>query len=327
MKKRLPVLLAAALLALAACGTAGVGQRTAPEETGYQIFFPVALGAEAGDNQITGPTLKGETRYTTGADVANWLVECLLAGPQSPGLSSPYPAGVRQIAPPVIEDGVCRVNLSEQYGSLSELKLTIADYCIALTLCQLEDIEAVTIDVEGEAIPYRDHQLLAEGDVLLSSAEDEPVYLHAALYYLSADGAGLRVEQREVLVGEQETTVSAVMNALLAGPEDASLTLPMPEGASLLAVWVENGVCYLNFDAPFLTTPPPQPQARLLLYAMVDTMCALPDVDAVHLLVEGQSLPEYGGVPTASPLEAEGEQISPARAHLPIDNPQVQAVG
>ena len=92
------------------------------------------------------------------------LVECLLSGPLSGALRSPIPEGVRQLSAPAIEDGVCRVDLSEGYGSLSGVELTLADYCIALTLCQVPGVEAVSIDVEGEPIPYRARQVLRPED-------------------------------------------------------------------------------------------------------------------------------------------------------------------
>ena len=42
---------------------------------------------------------------------------------------------------------------------------------------------------------------------------------------------------------------------------------------------------------------------RLLLYAIVNTLCQLPNVDAVFLLVEGESVEEFGGMAVNVPLE------------------------
>ena len=97
------------------------------------------------------------------------------------------------------------------------------------------------------------------------------------------------------------------------GPEAPGLYLPIPEGAELIDLWINSdGTCYVSFSAPFLEgEPAPTSQARLLLYAIVNTLCQLSDVSAVRLLVEGESPEEYGGVPTTSPLEPNQNLVVP----------------
>ena len=271
--KRLLFLSVLFLLALCACAPA-------EEETGeYQVYFisdPAGKEVRAG-----GSALESEGRsLPEGADPAEGLMECLLSGPLSGALRSPIPEGVRQLSAPTIEDGVCRVDLSEGYGSLSGVELTLADYCIALTLCQLPGVDAVTIDVEGEPIPYRARQVLRPEDAALTGGEDAPIRLDASLYYLNADGSALVPEQREVAVTENGGQAAALLAAFLEGPREEGLRLPLAEGTVLLSVWTEGEVCYVNFSAPFRDEPPESPrEARLLLYAIVDTMCQLPGWD------------------------------------------------
>lgn len=295
--KRLLFLSVLLLLALCACAPA-------EEETGeYQVYFV----SDPADQEVRagGSALESEGRsLPEGADPAEGLMECLLSGPLSGALRSPIPEGVRQLSAPTIEDGVCRVDLSEGYGSLSGVELTLADYCIALTLCQLPGVDAVTIDVEGEPIPYRARQVLRPEDAALTGGEDAPIRLDASLYYLNADGSALVPEQREVAVTENGGQAAALLAAFLEGPREEGLRLPLAEGTALLSVWTEGEVCYVNFSAPFRDEPPESPrEARLLLYAIVDTMCQLPGVGSVHLLVEGESLEQFANIPTSSPLE------------------------
>lgn len=297
-------LLCVLLLSISLEGCAG--GESAGTGTDYKVYFATPLQAGGAGRGAGGASVESEDRtLEKEADPLNGLMELLLEGPRSDGLESPFPNGVRQLSAPTVKDGVCRVNLSEAYGGLSGAALTIADYCITLTLCQVEGVDAVTIDVEGEAIPYRNRQLLRAGDVFLSGGAEEPVQWTADLFFLSSDGYSLGLEQRVVSVSENDTLTSAVLGALLSGSESDGLSLPFPKDAHLLSAWVEDGVCYVNFDAPFLEEKPsPDSQARLLLYAIVDTLCRLPEVSSVHLLVEGEAPDQYGGVPTGSPLEA-----------------------
>lgn len=300
MRKRILSLLCALILLLTGCVRGG------EEESGaYEVYFAAPLPDSGTDSPVQGPAVQWETRrLPQDADVLSALVECLLSGPVSDGLRSPFPDGVYQVSAPTLTDGVCEVDLSERYGGLSGVDLTIADYCIALTLCQVKGVEAVSILVEGEPISYRDHQFLRESDAVLSSAEDEPVYLSADLCFLREEG-GLAVEHRELLVPSGSSPESVLLQALLAGPETEGLGAPLSGEARVIDLWVnDSGICYVNFDAAFLSDRPASAsQARLTLYAIVNTLCQLPNVDAVAFLVEGESIPDYGGVAADVPLE------------------------
>ena len=299
MRERILSMLCALLL-LAGCAPAGDGEGSA-----YEVYFAAALPDSGADDPVQGPAVQWETRrLPQDADVLSGLVECLLSGPVSDGLRSPFPDGVYQRSAPTLTDGVCEVDLSERYGGLSGVDLTIADYCIALTLCQVEGVEAVSILVEGEPISYRDHQLLRESDAVLSSAEDEPVYLSADLCFLREEG-GLAMEHRELLVPSGSAPESVLLQALLAGPETEGLSAPLSGEVRVIDLWVnDSGICYVNFDAAFLSNQPTSAShARLTLYAIVNTLCQLPNVDAVAFLVEGESISDYGGVAADVPLE------------------------
>ena len=75
-------------------------------------------------------------------------MEALLAGPRSEHLNRLIPSGV-ELLDYAEKSGCVTVNLSERYGGLSDVRLTIANYSIVLTLCQLPDVECVRIAVDG----------------------------------------------------------------------------------------------------------------------------------------------------------------------------------
>ena len=85
------------------------------------------------------------------------------------GLTSPFPRGVSLLSWDWDEEepGVLRITLSEQYGALTDISLTLADYCIVLTLSQLEEVEGVEIRSGGHSAGYRSHQTLRADEVLL----------------------------------------------------------------------------------------------------------------------------------------------------------------
>lgn len=130
---------------------------TQEKGTAYQVYF---WNQEVGQ----GPALQGETRILPKEeDPVEFLLACLMEGPQEEGLSRTIPNGVT-LKNWKLENGVLFVDFSSWYGSLSGIALTLADYSVVLTLTQLDGVEAVEITAGGEQLLYRDHQRLTAKD-------------------------------------------------------------------------------------------------------------------------------------------------------------------
>lgn len=169
MKKRCRLSLFLALLLLcAACGT-----KTKETDGGYLLYFAAAgshgpaLGTQPYDpGGGAVPQSKEETACPNPGD----LVNALLSGPTQEGLVSPFPRGVAlqswEWDPE--QKGNLQVQLSEQYSGLADISLTLADYCIVLTLSQLEGVESVEILSAGHTASYRSHQVLTAAEAVLS---------------------------------------------------------------------------------------------------------------------------------------------------------------
>ena len=163
--KRLMILMLALALLCAGCGERGHGEVETEE---YPVCFVTREEtAEGGDGGIASKSVVDWEYHALppGQRALDGLIRTLLAGPEGEGLASPFPRGTslrgwRQ------ENGVVTLDLSEAYGGLSGVELTLADACIVLTLCRLEDVEAVYLTVDGRPRPFRD-QVLTPADFLL----------------------------------------------------------------------------------------------------------------------------------------------------------------
>jgi len=282
------------LLLLTSCE--GNTQSTGGEESSFAVYFSNRKP------YTDGVAIAGEDHKLPGAeDSVEELIALLLGTPDSDELISPVPSEVSLTAWS-LQDGVLNVEFSEGYGGLSGIDLTIADYCITLTLCQLDEVRSVVISVESDLIPSRYYKALRSSDVLLSALEDAPAFVAVALYFPTADE--LSIEYRDVLTGGGMTRSESVVKALMEGPRGDGLQSLMPEDAVLRSTLVENGVCYVNFSASFGEAPiAAAPEGALLLYSIVDTLCNLSGVDEVQLLIEGKAPISYGGIPTLTSLE------------------------
>lgn len=296
MKKRLLALLFALLIPLTACKKQG---KTILEGA-YKIYFAVP-GERGGTTAID---FEYQALYPD-EDAVDGLLKRLLAGPTTGGLASPLLSGVRVRSAELKEDGFVYVDLSEQYNGLPGIYLTVANACFVLTLSQVEGVEGVYITVEGAPLPYQAVQPLRAEHFVLSGAEEENVSISALLYFPRAEG-GLGAEYRTVVKTESDSLPTAVMTALLAGPESQGLVAAVPEGTVLHSVRVENNVCKVDLSAEFLSgEPQDETKAQMAVYAIVNTLCALKElnIDTVQLFVEAAPVEQYGDLPTLAPLE------------------------
>lgn len=295
MRRRLPCLLAALALAL---GLLAGCQAEEPEESGFRLWGAGDLTEWSADS-----TALGSWGYD-GAETVPAVMAALLAGPPADsGLISAIPQGVT-LLDWSLEDGVLLVDLSRPYGDLVGVDLTLADYCVTLTLTQLAGVEGVRITVNGSEISYRDRQVFYPSDIVLSGAEEEPIEVSAALYFRRADSGELGFELRVFRLTESEDPALAVLLALLAGPEDEGLSPLLPEGLEVNNLRVDDGVCSVDLSAALLDSVPEDPEEqRLVLTSLVNTLCSLDTVTAVQLLVDGEALERYGTIDTSRPLE------------------------
>lgn len=281
MKKAIARLLAGLLLGLALGCAAGHQE----EHQGVELWFPV-------DPVLGKVSAALDACPYTGEDCSiSGLMSALLAGPPADAveLTSIIPAGTRVLSWSM-EDGVANVELSATYAELVGVDLTLADYCVALTLTQLPEVEGVRITVNGGGQSYRERRALYPGDVLFSGAEETPVEVTAALYFRREGGDALGFEFRKFRLTEDKAPVKTVLAALIAGPEDKGLLPLLPSELTVRSAWVDEGVCSADLSAQLLDIP--EEERALAISSIVETLCSLDSVDQVQILIEGQPMGE-----------------------------------
>lgn len=291
MKKLAAFLAAALLLApLPACQAGADGDT----EDGLQLWFAVPA-----DRQMRDVAAALDSCPYEGEESVPALLSALLAGPpQDSGLTSLIPPGT-EVLDWSAADRTARVTLSGAYAGLSGVDRTLADYCVTLTLCQLPGVDGVRLSAGTDGAG----RTLRTGDIIFSGTEEEPVDVPASLYFRRVGSASLNFELRVFRLTEDETPARAVLEALAAGPQDEGLTALLPQDLTVLAAWVDNGVCYADLSAALLSAIPESPEEQeLVISSIVETLCSLDKVEQVQLLVEGEALTAYGGLDLSGPL-------------------------
>ena len=161
MRRVLCALCLTAALALSGCGPSG-------GDSGVLLYFCTDAQTHHG------PAIQSQPYTGPSGPGVEELVNALLAGPTQDGLTSPFPQGL-SLQSWELEDGLLTLNFSEQYGGLADISLTLADYCLVLTLSQVEGVDTVQIQSAGHTYHSRSHQTMKADEVLTDQSLPEEV--------------------------------------------------------------------------------------------------------------------------------------------------------
>ena len=298
MRRCLALLCAVMVLTLCGCGGVSNGSR---EET-FHLFYPTGKDADRGGDIISSVAVGWEQEKDEDAEKqARRAVELLLADHPERGYKSPVP-GDTQLQECFVSGVVARLDFSENYGQLSGMDLSVADYCITLTLSQIPGIYMVSITVDGQELAYRDKNIFTSDDVLLTSTEDVVRALQVQLYFPDQSGV-LTPESRVLTLYEGENQADVLLDALLAGPESEELLPLLPEGFAVLTVRLDDGTCYLNLSSADTALLPAEEAAQqLMVQGIVNSLCAISGVRQVQILQDGMVLAHFGEIDVSQPL-------------------------
>ncbi|MBE6918517.1 MAG: hypothetical protein E7469_02400 [Ruminococcaceae bacterium] len=299
MKRVIGLLLCVVLLVLLGISVVPDGPDEA--ET-LSLYFPVKeeLLSGGGDAVTTVRIDWREMRSKSAQEQAEAALHLLLEGYQDSAFGRVLPGSARLLSCQV-SGSTATVDFSAAYGQLSGIDLTIADYCIALSLVQIPGIYTVRITVNGRELAYRDKNYFRADDVLVTSPEDVVRNLAVQLYF--PNGGLLVAEERILTIYEGESQAEAVIEALLTGPENEALKALLPEGFSVLGVRVEGDLCYINLPQSSEELLPSDSAAqRLTVQGLVRSLCSIREVRQVQLLVEGERRATWGTVDISQPF-------------------------
>ena len=296
MRRRCAAFLAALALVLGACGRGGEPEA----RPGDVLIYYLSPEEDArGGDRIQSRMENLELPEGAGVrDRAEAVVERLLEGPADGTLQSPLPGLV--LLGMEIRDRTAYVDLSSGFNQLVGVGLSMADYCLTLSLTGLDGIGAVRITAQGRPVGQQPKQVFYERDVLLSTMDDVLQTVDVTLYFLSGSGT-LAGEKRTLSLYEGQTLAESLASALLEGPENRDLSRVIPEGFSFNYVRVDSGVCYVSLPAAALELLPEDGERQaLILQSLARSLYSMETVEELRLLVDGEELELFGQIPVES---------------------------
>lgn len=299
MKNRWGLLLAALLLlALAASGAPSMDGEEPGEDC--LLYFLAPESKARGNDQIKGHMERLDVAEDAPLkELARAVVRRLLDGSEEAGLRSPLPDGVELLGLEIL-DRRAYVDFSSGVNRLSGVALTMADYCLTLSLTELDGVSSVSITAQGRRLGQQPKQVFYERDVLLSTMDDVLQTVEVTLYFLDSANA-LTGESRTIELYEGQTLAENLAAALLEGPHNRELKRVLPEDFQINFVRMESGVCYVNISAASLAAlPEDETLQRMMLWSLADSLYSIDAVEELRLLADGEELTHFGLIPVES---------------------------
>lgn len=133
-------------------------------------------------------------------------------------------------------------------------------------------------------------------DRLLQPTGSEPAEedVVVTLFFSDTDVQCLWAEPRTLPAGDDLPL--RILEALAEGPQRDDLVATIPQGARPLSVTIRNGLAIVDYSAELRTNHPGGSAGELMTaYAIVGSLAALDEVDAVQILLEGHVIDSLVG--------------------------------
>lgn len=298
MKKALGIFFA--LIAFAFLGACG-GNKT-EDKSGYlQVYYAYTEG-NRNKGELIGML---DVSLTGDGDALHIALAKLMENPASETMVSAFPENVRIISYEPEDDSIA-VNLNQSYRKMSPVEKTIANACLVLTLCRLEDISTVSIYVEDALI---ESELTAD-DIILPNYEETEYEKQLTLYFADKANSFLEKEKHLLTIGQNKQLVEYVIDELVRGPQNNNLRETLPMGTKILSIEVKKNICIVDLSKEFLLNKPETAAGeRVAIYSIVNSITEITGIEAVQILVEGEKINDYYLMSLYEPLPRDDDMV------------------
>lgn len=248
-----------------------------PQEETVTLYLP-----DAQRRYLTGET---QTVEVMGAEQkARFILEQLLQA------NPCIPVGT-QLLDVAVEGGVCTVDLSSdftQHAGFSAERLSV--YSLVDSLTELPEITAVDLWIAGaplERLGWLTFSGSLHRNESLIAVPTSDTTLDMTLYAACGNRKQLIAIPFVLETQEARPTAELLLHALLNFTGENGVRSCIPAGTKLLSLRTEHRNCIVDLTGEFLDGCTDAEEEQLAVRSVVATLCALPGIDSVELLVEG----------------------------------------
>lgn len=257
-----------------------------PQEEMIVLYFP-----DSSRRYLVRETVAVDAVYA--ADKPRCIVQQLLSSKEGGQSASCIPEGTELLGI-TVENGICTVNLSSQFSENLEQSFAserMAVYSIVNSLTELPEIDTVDFLISGAPLETLYLMDLSSGvirdETILAVASEEGVS-DITIYPLCDSSGLLAAIPLSLEIPDDQSIADAVLDSLMQYESRNGMRACIPAGTKLLSLRMENSVCVLDLTAEFLDGCTNESEEVIAVRSVVASMCALPGIRSVEILVEGR---------------------------------------
>lgn len=237
-------------------------------------------------------------------------------GPDSAYLENPLPSGCA--APRfTLEENVLTLHFEQDFAALTGVELTVAAGCLARTFLPLTGAEQLILTADGTLLGGETAMALTLSD--LGLRDDSLDLLHGTytVYYCDAARRYLIGQSLSVNLSSREELPALLLEQMFTPPSGMGLRTVLPDSCRVLGVTVKDGLCTVDLSAEFDSRRYYSHTGQILsLMGIVNTLCALEEIEQVEFTIDGQLLVHYGSLTIPGPLVPDSRIVGPVRTAL-----------
>lgn len=227
------------------------------------------------------------------------LLQRIIDGPAGGRFNSAIPNEITSVTY-YIGPQTVGVNFNSSYYEVPQMRRMLCEAAIVRTLCQLDDVYAVSFSVEGtpvcdsKGIPLG---LLTPDSFIENDGSMINAYERAELhlFFASEDGKRL-VEKAETVTYNSNIPMDRlVVDNIILGPKSTDAYATVNPSTQVNSVMTQDGVCYVNLSKDFLNKIT-NVTDEVMIYSIVNSLTRLDNINKVQILIDGDmdlSLGEY----------------------------------
>ena len=196
-----------------------------------------------------------------------------------------------------ISEKTITLNMDERFREVDPIKSILVQAALVRTLTQCEDIQVVSMTINGEALQDTSGNVVGpmKADLFIDNAGEEisPVEtVKMTLYFAKEGGKTLEKVNRTLEYNSNISMEKLVVEQIVSGPiGDVGLPTVNPD-TKIVNVTTKDGICYVNLDDTFMNqiydvTP------EVTVYSIVNSLIELSNVNKVQLSINGETSVMY----------------------------------
>lgn len=283
------------LFMLSACESGGIN---------YTVYVKNADG----NRLISEERVMIDGENASKSEVVSFLIDELTKSPQTEGGINVLPDKTKLLSTK-IRGKTAVIDLSKEYYKNKDVDELLARVAIVNTLCGIDGIENVRINIDGKAlvstttgaeIGVISRSSIANGPQDSEIAEKEIV----TIYYPNKDGEKLVAEKREIELQASLSVERLIISELTKAPRNENLLQIIPSDIKVISAETNDGVCFVNLSGDIVSKiSAGSSSTTMALYSIVNSLTELEHIDSVQILLDGKTGVEFGNYVLDVPLE------------------------